>query len=92
MSVSVPLELQSPMFSCGDCHFTTQLTGKWSVEHGQLVFRADADPQPRRGPDLESCCEGRHVTIFTKIVTDTDQEFGSTQLDKLREMARTSLN
>jgi hypothetical protein len=51
------LEVQPPLFTCGDCRFTSAIHGAWSVEDGRLVFRADADPQPGRGPDLGGCCE-----------------------------------
>jgi hypothetical protein len=73
--VEAVLELESPMFTCGHCHFGTCLSGKWAIEDGRLIFRADADPQPRRGPDLDGCCESWDIAVFTKIVTDTDQEF-----------------
>jgi len=54
---SKTLEIDGPTATCGGCRFTSALAGKWSVEDGRLVWRGDADPQPRRGPDLESCCE-----------------------------------
>src|ERR1035441_7885100 len=55
------LEIDNPSVQCGHCRFGARLTGVWSVEDGRLVFRADADPQPRRGPDLSSCCESSPV-------------------------------
>ena len=73
--VNADLELDSPAFTCGDCRFMTCLTGVWSVVEGRLVFTADADPQPRRGPDLHGCCESWNQVRFTRIVTDTGQVF-----------------
>jgi hypothetical protein len=64
------LEIDGPTATCGGCRFTSALEGAWSVEDGRLVWRAEPDPQPGRGPDLTSCCEGsdcadefRHVTV-----------------------------
>lgn len=88
--VKAKLELEPPRFSCGHCRFSTSLTGRWSVEDGRLVFRADADPQPRRGPDLEGCCESRDVAEFTEIVTDTDQVINREELAALRAAASLS--
>lgn len=51
------LAIEGPSATCGGCRFMAALTGKWSVEDGRLVWRADPDPQPRRGPDLERCGE-----------------------------------
>jgi hypothetical protein len=68
----------------------TNLSGTWSIENGRLVFTADEDPQPRRGPDLGSCCEGYECTDFTKIVTEYgsgEQEFWGEELDELRKTA-----
>jgi hypothetical protein len=81
------LELESPMFSCGACHFGTCIAGEWSIEEGRLVFRASPDPQQRRGPDLDGCCEGYACGHFTKIVADTDQVFEGEQLEQLRSTA-----
>lgn len=64
------LEIEGPAAVCGYCRFMTRLTGKWSVEDGLLVWRAAADPQPRRGPDLNSCCEGRECDEFVGIMAD----------------------
>jgi hypothetical protein len=51
------LEVEGPSATCGGCRFTSALKGTWSVEDGRLVWRADPDPQPGRGPDLERCGE-----------------------------------
>jgi hypothetical protein len=86
----VQLLLTPPSFMCSKCHFMTNLSGRWSIEHGRLMFRADEDPQPRRGPDLVSCCEGYECGDFTKIVTEygsEKQEFSRQELDELRRTA-----
>ena len=64
------LEIDGPSASCGYCRFTSALEGTWSVEDGLLVWRAAPDPQPRRGPDLHSCCEGRDCGSFDGITAD----------------------
>lgn len=86
-SVDAKLELESPVFTCGHCRFSTALAGHWTIEHGRLVFRADADPQPRRGPDLHYCGESRETASFTSIVTDTDQVFTGDVLAGLQKVA-----
>lgn len=89
-SAEVPLLLAPPSFMCSKCHFSTSLSGRWSIEHGRLTFRADEDPQPRRGPDLGGCCEGYECGNFTKIVTEygsEEQEFSRKELDELRRTA-----
>ena len=86
-SVNAKLELESPAFTCGHCRFTTALAGHWTIEHSRLVFRADADPQPRRGPDLCCCGESREPASFTAIVTDTDQVFTGDVLTGLQTVA-----
>jgi len=74
------LEIEPPSIKCGDCRFTSAMAGVWSVEGGRLVFRADADPQPRRGPDLVGCCESdRDSGETTGVeVTDSSDEGGWT--------------
>lgn len=57
------LEIENPLATCGGCRFTTALSGTWSVEDGRLVFRADLNPLGRRGPSMDSCCEGRHEGV-----------------------------
>ena len=64
------LEIDAPVAECGHCHFTTALTGKWSVEDGRLVFRAALNPLTRRGPSLASCCESSPVVSFRRITVD----------------------
>lgn len=83
------LELNNPAFTCGHCRFTTMLIGDWSVEDGRLVFRAAPEPQPGRGPDLESCCEASEVVTFDRIVTHyTDWgEITGADLEALRRTA-----
>ena len=71
--VNVPLEIESPMFRCGDCGFTVPIRGAWSTRNGRLTFVADEDLQPGRGPDLEGCREGWNVAHWTHIKADTGQ-------------------
>lgn len=72
------LEIEGPIAHCGDCRFATALRGKFSVEDGRLVWRADPDPQPGRGPDLDYCGESReavtfrHVTVDGELLADED--------------------
>lgn len=82
--VKATLLLESPSFICGHCQFTTNLSGRWHVENGRLVFMADEDPQPRRGPSVESCCESYKIAEFTSITADdghiiSGKEFKSIQ-------------
>ncbi len=58
-----PMEIESPSIRCGDCGFTSQLDGKWSVEEGRLIWRGAADLTPFRGPNLDSCSEGAHCNL-----------------------------
>lgn len=81
------LEIEGPSAACGRCRFMSALSGRWSVEDGRLVWRADPDPQPRRGPDLESCCEGRKCGEFAGIVADGG-ELSAADVAALRETAR----
>jgi hypothetical protein len=81
------LEIENPHAVCGHCRFTTELSGEWSVEDGRLVFRAYPDPQPRRGPDLESCCETDPVIEF-EHVTAGRNELPAEQVEALRTTAR----
>jgi hypothetical protein len=64
------LEIDGPTAECGHCRFTVALTGKFSVEDGLLVWRAAPDPQPGRGPDLDSCCESDPVISFERVTVD----------------------
>ena len=80
------LEIENPSAHCGHCRFSARVTGKWSVEDGRLVFRADADPQPRRGPDLVSCCESGPVVRFECITVD-GEDLGSGEIAVLRASA-----
>ena len=70
------LEIEGPAAVCGHCRFTSALKGAWSVEDGVLVWRGDRDPQPRRGPDLESCCESDPVIEFKHITVDGERLAG----------------
>lgn len=81
------LEIENPLAVCGHCRFATALTGEWSVEDGRLVFRAAADPQPRRGPDLSSCCESDPVVEFEAITVD-DEPLAAEGVAALRATAR----
>jgi len=80
------LEIEGPAATCGHCRFTTALTGKFSVEDGLLVWRGDADLQPRRGPDLEDCCESDPVVSFERIEAD-GESLASDQVEALRQSA-----
>jgi hypothetical protein len=80
------LEIEDPSVHCGHCRFSARLSGKWSVEDGRLVFRADADPQPRRGPDLESCCESDPVVYFRHVKAG-DTDLGDEEIAALRATA-----
>lgn len=83
----VTLEIGNPSATCGHCRFMTALAGEWSVEDGRLVFRAAADPQPRRGPDLESCGESaERVAEFERITVD-GEELTAAQVAALRATA-----
>ena len=84
------LELHNPSFECGHCRFETALTGTWTVEDGRLVFRGDPDPQPRRGPDLQSCCESSQVAVFDRIITDNDTAISGPPFEELQAAARES--
>jgi hypothetical protein len=90
MTADTVLLLEPPSFSCGHCRFRSEVSGHWSVENGRLTFRADEDPQPRRGPDLEGCCEGQDCGAFASIVADSNehQVINGTELETLRETAR----
>ena len=81
------LEIDGPSATCGHCRFTTVLTGRFSVEDGLLVWRGAPDPQPRRGPDLTSCCESSSVIEFGHIAAD-GEDLGTEQIVALRETAR----
>jgi hypothetical protein len=83
---SKTLEIEGPTAECGHCRFMTALSGKFSVEDGRLVWRADPDPQPRRGPDLGSCCESNPVIKFEHITAD-GKELSAEQVAALRATA-----
>lgn len=80
------LEIEGPTAQCGHCRFLVALDGEFSVEDGRLVWRASAEPQPRRGPDLESCCESDPVVEFTRI-TAGGRELTAEQVAALRQSA-----
>ena len=80
------LEIEGPSASCGHCRFMSALSGKWSVEDGRLVWRADADPQPRRGPDLVSCYESSPVVEFGAVTVD-GEDLGGEDIAALRATA-----
>ena len=80
------LEIENPSAHCGHCRFSARVSGKWSVEDGRLVFRADADPQPRRGPDLVSCCESSPVVEFEYVTVD-GVDLGGGEIAALRASA-----
>jgi hypothetical protein len=67
------LEIEGPLANCGDCRFTTALSGKFSVEDGRLVWRGDAELQPRRGPDLQWCVESTETIRFEYVTVDGDE-------------------
>jgi hypothetical protein len=84
----ITLELEAPSATCGSCRFTTALTGTWSVEDGRLVWRAAPDPQPRRGPDFTSCCEGSDCGDFERVATDWGSgELSSEDVQAIRRAA-----
>ena len=80
------LEIDGPSATCGHCRFTTALTGRFSVEDGLLVWRAAADPQPRRGPHLRGCCESSPVIDFEHVTVD-GEDLGPEQIAALRATA-----
>jgi hypothetical protein len=80
------LEVDNPSVQCGHCRFGARLAGVWSVEDGRLVFRADADPQPRRGPDLTSCCESDSVVEFESVMVG-DRDLSGEEIAALRATA-----
>lgn len=80
------LKIEGPAATCGHCHFTSALSGTFSVEDGRLAWRGDADPQPRRGPDLESCCESSPVISFERIEVD-GEPLTAEQVADLRQSA-----
>jgi hypothetical protein len=80
------LEIEGPTATCGHCRFMTALSGKWSVEDGRLAWRGDAEIQPRRGPDLESCCESSPVVRFAHVTVDGER-LGEDDIAALRETA-----
>ena len=93
MSREYSLEIEGPSATCGHCRFTSALAGTFSVEDGLLVWRGAPDVQPRRGPDLSSCCESSPVVEFAYImVDDTERHQLSFQdVAALRESARAAV-
>lgn len=87
---SKTLEIDNPLAHCGHCRFTTELSGKWTVEDGRLVFRAGEDPLSSRGPGLESCCESSPVVEFKHIEAGGEQLNGD-QIAELRATARAAV-
>lgn len=81
------LEIENPIAVCGHCRFATALSGEWSVEDGRLVFRADPDPQPRRGPHIDLCCQSDVVIEFRHVIVGR-RELSAGQVAELRETAR----
>jgi hypothetical protein len=66
------LKIDEPTAKCGNCRFGNLLTGKWSVEDGRLVFRADTSPLRSRGPSLGWCGEcGAEFDLLTMGLSDT---------------------
>ena len=86
MSDPLTLDIEGPTATCGHCGFMSALTGKFSVEDGLLVWRAAMDPQPRRGPDLEGCCESSPA-IKLEGVTVEGEDLTAWQIAALRETA-----
>lgn len=81
--VTSHLIIEPPMALCGNCNFQTALAGKFSVENGRLVWRADADIQPRRGPDLTGCVEGYDVAKFAHV--EVVQSSGGWEYERLSD-------
>lgn len=68
------LEIEYPGVRCSDCGFTAPVHGKWSVEDGRLVFRAESDPFTGRGPDLDGCGESHEYSTTVGVVFEWGQE------------------
>ena len=81
------LEISAPLATCGHCRFATELTGKFTVEDGRLVWRGDADVQPRRGPSLESCSESSEVPEVRWIEVE-EQRLSDQDVAALRATAK----
>ena len=80
------LEIEGPTATCGHCGFMSALTGKFSVEDGLLVWRAAMDSQPRRGPDLNGCCESSPAIKLEDVTVDGEY-LTAEQIAALRESA-----
>lgn len=80
------LHIEGPAATCGHCRFTAALSGTFSVEDGRLVWRGDADLQPRRGPDLRGCCESSPAISFEGIEAD-GEPLTAGQVEALRQSA-----
>ncbi len=94
MSREYELRIDGPSATCGHCRFTSALAGTFSVEDGLLVWRGAPDVQPRRGPDLESCCESSPVVEFARILVDQPEEWqplSDEDTAALRESARAAV-
>jgi hypothetical protein len=81
---SKTLEIEGPSATCGACRFTSSLTGKFSVEDGRLVWRADPDPQPRRGPNLTFCGECKTCDEEFERVMAGDADLSAEDIAALR--------
>jgi hypothetical protein len=81
------LEIDPPLATCGHCRFATALSGQFSVEDGRLVWRGDADLQPRRGPGLESCCESSEIATF-EFIEAGGERLSAWHVAQLRASAR----
>jgi hypothetical protein len=81
------LEIDNPLAECGHCGFANRLTGAWSVEDGRLVFRADANPLTRRGPNFHYCGESSETAEFTQITVD-DKPLASKDVEALQAAER----
>jgi hypothetical protein len=64
------LYISNPIAECGHCNFGQRLQGVWFIEDGRLVFRANANALPGRGPDLDGCYESDPVVQFDFVVVD----------------------
>src|SRR5713101_8459006 len=85
------LWVEHPIAECGQCFFTTRLSGKFTVEDGRLVWRGDPDVQPRRGPDLTSCCESNPVTEF-EFIEAGGERLPAGDVEALRATARAAVD
>ena len=80
------LEISHPSATCGHCRFQSALEGEFTVEDGRLTWRANPDPQPRRGPDFWSCCESSPAVTFEHINAD-GKDLRGEEITALRDTA-----